>query len=176
MKTIHIHIYKAKQGVTGIATGENGIVLNENHIVKLPYDTMEWHNYLKTLQPNGIIKVDVLGFYKSTNEDGSFAYDDCGEEVEKAVHTALYGKEDRPLSKDEEIALLKKQVGELIAHNKKPKEATKAAPAKETKPDATPNVNEELEAARDRYKEIFGKKPHHMKKLESINEEINAKS
>lgn len=39
----------------------------------------------------------------------------------------------------------------------------------------TPQVNEELEDARARYKELFGKKPHHATKLDTINAKIAEK-
>lgn len=41
--------------------------------------------------------------------------------------------------------------------------------------DATPETNEELEAARELHKELFGKRPHHATKLSTINEKIAAK-
>lgn len=178
MKTIHIRIYKAKQGVTGLGFDGEGKVLNENHLVKLPHDTMEWHNYLKTLKPNGIIKVDVVGFYKSTDSDGKFVYEGETKEVEAAIHTALHGAKDAPLSKDEEIALLKKQMAELMGKKDKPvkEKAPEKAPAKTESPDKTPDVNEELESAKRKYQELFGKKPHHTKSLEILNREIESET
>lgn len=165
MKTVHLHIYREKPGVSGVARDESGKVLNDNHLVKLAHGIKEWYNYLAHLKPNGIIKVDVLGFYESTDKDGKFIYDEAPsvvEEVKKAMHVI-----EKKLTKDEEIELLKKQMAELVA--------TKPVKKEVVKKDETPNVNEELEAARKKYLEVVGKKPHHTKGLEKLNEEIAEK-
>ena len=41
--------------------------------------------------------------------------------------------------------------------------------------DATPETNEELESAREMYKELFGKRPHHATKLATITDKIAEK-
>jgi len=41
--------------------------------------------------------------------------------------------------------------------------------------DATPETNEELESARETYKELYGKKPHHATKLSTITDKIAEK-
>jgi len=43
------------------------------------------------------------------------------------------------------------------------------------KVDTTPDINEELEAAKDRYEELFGERPHHMAQLKGINKKIAEK-
>lgn len=117
--TIHLHIYKGKKGFKGIAKDEKGNVINENHKVTLPHDTMEWNNWLKHVIPSGIIKIDVLGFAKiKYNEDGhyeSYTLTDVPDNVKTQVEDSLTLKVDvsKMTPEQKEIAELKAMVQEM---------------------------------------------------------------
>lgn len=160
-KTLHIHIYRKQNGVTGVVKNEQGIVQNDNQTVKLTYDTPMYHNYIKHIKSNGVIKVDVLGFIES-KKDGKFIYHKEDADLEKAtkdIDVALKGDVEVQLTPDQkEVKELKEQVAKLL-----------------NKTDSTPEVNEELTAARSKYLEVIGKKPHHTKNLAKLNKEIEDK-
>ena len=69
-----------------------------------------------------------------------------------------------------EIKELKEQMKALVQAGKKG-EAAKT----DTIVDSTPYINEELESARTKYTEVFGKKPSHLMKLGSLNKKIAEK-
>lgn len=166
-KTIHLRIYKGKPGVKGIAKNEAGKVINENHLVKLSYGSLEWDNYMKNLRVMNFVKVEVVGFYDKTDKDGSFVYNEAPEDVLKEVDSSMTAQEEVPLTpQQKEIAELKAQMAEFLG-SKKTEKKSEAPQA-----DNTPNINEELDAARARYKEVFGKKPNTLLKLETLNNKI----
>lgn len=55
-KVVHLRIFKG----TEILRKEDGTIKNENQIVKLLYETMEWNNYMTRLPYSGNCKVEVL--------------------------------------------------------------------------------------------------------------------
>ena len=71
---------------------------------------------------------------------------------------------------EKELTPEQKQIAELKAMIEDMKSESK--PKAKKQKDNTPNINEELEEARNKYKEASGKKPHHLWTLERINKEI----
>lgn len=165
-RTTHLHIYMGKQGIKGIAKGENGKIVNDNHPVKLTYGSLEWTHFMKNLKSSGIIKVDVVGFLKKDWKKGPFTYDPAKgiqEEVDKymGVQVEVTQTPDQ------------KRIAELEARIEKMEGKKEISGGDNDTPgDGTPDVDEELEDARVRFKEVFGNDPHHMKQLKGINEDI----
>lgn len=156
----------------------NGKVTSENQLMKLQYGIREWALFLKNISQMGWTKVDVvkcLDGNKKSLVKGVYQLEeiDIPKEVIESIQIAMKASE-KPMTADEKrIKDLEEQVASLVAAGKPAKKAELKKPAK----DNTPNVNEELEAARDRYMEVFkGIKPKgfHMKKLATLNEEIEA--
>ena len=163
-KIVHLRIYKQKVGVKGVATDENGKILNDNHLVKLTHDTKEWYNYIKHLKINCFVKVEVKGFLKEVKKDGSFEYEKVSESLLKEVHSALHGEVDRKLTPDEKIEMLEKKI-EALSNGQDQKEK------KEPKEDK-PEIDPELAKAREEYMKAFGKKGHHSWNAETILKKI----
>ncbi len=164
-KTIHLHVYKQKVGIKGVAKDEKGKILNDNHLVKLTHGTKEWANYLKHLKINAFVKVEVKGFLNKVNEDGTFKYEDVSESLLKEVHTALHGEVDRKLTSEEKITLLEEKIEALTS-----KEAPKAKETPKAK-----EVDPELVKAREDYAKVFGKKGGPSWSVEQIREKIKNK-
>lgn len=155
---VQLRIFKGAR----IMKGEQGEILNQNQTVKLKYDSKEWYGFIGKMYKNGWGRVHVLaakidegkqedwGKYKSVSDEQL-------QEINAEVQAKLKPINEKPLTQDQkEIKELKAQMAELIAKDK--------APIK----DNTPDVNDELEAARKEYKKLFNKEPHHMAKLKSI--------
>lgn len=167
-RLIHLHIYKGKQGVQGVATDQNGKVVNENHLVKIKHNTKEWDNYLKMMVTNGFVKVDVIGFCDGVEKDGSFIYSEVPESIVESVNEALHGHKKIAMTPEQkEIAELKSQMAELLKGKKEPK-------AKEVK-EKDIEIDAELKEARAKYFEAFGKQGNKLWKVETILSKIEEK-
>lgn len=183
MKIVTLRIVKGKTP----SYDANGKMLNENQTVKLEYGTLSWKNYMKNLIRNGFCKVTVeaVNEVQYTDKKNEIR-DDKGHLKLKSVDTKAIDAEVQEVMKPagkkmtikEELAELKTLMLKTQAGNVKPlgedglaiDSGTVTAPV-----DNTPNVNEELEATRDRYLEVIGKKPHHMMQIKKMNELIEAK-
>ena len=170
---VQLRLYKGE-----VHHDENRNVTSENQLMKLHYGIREWTLFLNNILQMGWTKVDVvkcLDETKKTLVDGVYQLEEVDipktviEEVQKAMAV-----NEKPLTEEQrEIKELKAMVAELAG--KKPAKKEKAAPKKEAVKDNTPNINEELETARDEYLKVIGKKPHHMKQLTALNKEIKEK-
>jgi len=160
--TIHLYIYKGKKGIKGVAKGEDGKIINDNH----PLDTMEWNNWLKQVIPSGIIKIDVLGIAKIKKDSNgnyeSHSYEDVSEEIKKKVADSLIAKVNINLTPEQKkIAELEAKIDALISGN---------GVAQDHKIEASP----ELKEIREEYRELFGKKEYHSWDVATIREKIDA--
>lgn len=54
-KVVHLRVYKGAK----MSYDENQKPQNENHLVKTPYDSLEWKNLMERLSGSGFVKVDV---------------------------------------------------------------------------------------------------------------------
>lgn len=161
---VSLRVYKGKQ----MSYDENGNVQNENQKVTLTHDTIQWKNFMTNLRMNGYIKVEVEKAQiidSVKQEDGHFKdkvsdYDGI-DEIKSEVKDYF---EPKPIEKtpQEEIAELKKQLQEFMS-GKKPKEEKR-----ESKKESTDN----LDALREEYIEVVGKKPHHMLGEEKLRKAI----
>lgn len=99
-------------------------------------------------------------------------FEDCGKwyEVDEEETEKRFAEGEKKTAEirqaQEDSDALGKVMADTLKSVKKPK----------PKKDSTPEVNEELEAARERYAELNdGKRPHHATKLSTINEFIAEK-
>ena len=163
LKTIHLRLFKSKDGTGEILTRADGTFANENQTVKLEYNTREWRNYLAHLKSNGFIKVEILGFINSF-ENGKFDYSEVPESVHLEVKKAMTIAEKELTPEQKEIAELKNQIAEIMK--------SKVNDEKKTRTTATP----ELKEARLKYEKTFGKKGDAKWSIEQLNEKIKAKT
>lgn len=174
--SVHLRVYRGKT-LTYNAKGES---TNENHIVKLDYDTQEYKRFLSMLKANGFIKADVekvLDINKPTKE-GYEEIEDLKyiqEEVEKAINPDGAEKE---LTEDQKrIAALEAKIEELTGGKKADsKDGGKTA---EPKKELTEEEKTELKTLRDEYVELNGGKKGHpgwgIDELKAKIEELKAK-
>lgn len=153
--TIKLRVYRGSE----INYDAKGNVRNENQLVTLQHNTVEWRTYLKNIKLHGYcdIKVDSIYVNGEKVTDGSEVY-------EKEVHDAFKGKIEVKLTPEQKkIAELEAKLEAFMSGNK-----TKEDPKKDSNTD-------DLSKARDKYKELFGKPPHHKAKLEKILSDIAEK-
>lgn len=187
--TVKLRIFRGKKNYD-----ENGKMTSENSTMDLgSYKSMEWDNFMKNALNAGFTAGEVVGVQeiiftekpKPQGKDGEkviiTSYEDVKmdagivAEIKEVVRLAFDNTPKVVLTAEQQrISDLEARL-EAMAGGK----ATKVAePKKEIESevfDNTPETNEELEKARSKYTEVFGKKPHHMMKLASINESIEAK-
>jgi len=168
-------VYKGKR----ILRAENGEVENENQIVKLTHNTLEWENYLSNLPSTPYCKVEVVkvllpsqevvktevreGLKTVIHESIKINYEkgEITDALKKEVLKAHKGTKEVKLTPDQiEIAELKAKVEKLISGG--------SAPAKKGK-----ETSDELKTLRAAYKKKFGKKAHHMKGIKKLKEELS---
>ncbi len=174
MKTIivKIRIYKG----TEILKNDKGEVRNENQTVTLKHDSQEWHNYLGKMSRSGYGVAQVVEAFEDKGMDKE--YKTTYEKINGADISIINAEIQEALKKDKiaetpeqtEIRELKERIDKM-EDKKSPAPVTKVAPPV----DNTPDINEELEAAKAKYAELFGKPPHHMAQLKGINEKIAKK-
>lgn len=151
----------------------DGTLKSYSQLITLRYNTPEWKLFLTNILRMGWGKVDVfkcLDGNKKITEGEKINHPeiDIPGNIQKEIDAAMAVNE-KPLTPEQkEIKELKEQVAALVSASKKP------AKKEVIKKDNTPNVNEELEAARDKYFEVLKEKPHHAKGLPKLNEEIEA--
>lgn len=168
---VQLRVYKGE-----VAYHKDGSVKSENQLMKLQYGIREWTLFLKNIFQMGWTKVDVIKCLDGNKKElveGVYQLEeiDIPKEIIAEIQMAMKANE-KPLTKEgKRIKDLEEQVAELVAAGKQAKKANENKPAK----DNTPNINEELEAARDEYLKVLGKKPSHLMKLANINKAIEEK-
>ncbi|TNE74994.1 hypothetical protein EP331_00450 [bacterium] len=157
---IQLRVYKKFEGRNGIFKNELGKIENEVLTPALEYDTLEWHNYLKNLSPEIHAKIEVES-YSVKNELG-YQKQECPENILNDIQN-LFKKPQRDLTPQEkEIAELRAMIAELKGSSKPDKTVEKVESSDD----------DELDQARAKYKEAFGKKPHHSWDAQQIEEKI----
>lgn len=164
-KTIVVlKIYQGKDIAVSRSTQK---ILNKHQTISLSHDSKEWYNFTSKMYKNGFGVAEVVSAKTQIRKAGEKTeYKDVSDakikEIEAEVQSKLKIDEDQGLTKDQkELKALKAQVAKLLESG--------------SKQDNTPNTNEELEAARDRYFAAFGKKPSHLMKLSTLNEKSEEK-
>jgi hypothetical protein len=164
---VSLRVYRGKLNYDA-----NGNVTSENQIVKLKHDTQEYYNFLKNLRINGYHKVEVKKAVKMATYNTDEKDEDVTNLTQYAseVKAAFEPTSDRPKTAQElEIEKQGREIAELKA-------LIKGGKAPVTKPEPEPKLkDDELEAARDKYMDVFGKKPNHLMKVASILGKIEEK-
>lgn len=155
---IKLRVYKGKE----VNYDSNGKIKNENQAIKIFYDSVEWRNQLKNLKVNGYSKVEVESAnYVSRNKDLTETIEpleDTSKIIEE-VKIAFEGDNKPKLTPDQErIAKLEEMIEKLTKSNIKEKESSKK--------------EKSIEDIRVEYEEVFGEKPHHMTKAETLLQKI----
>jgi len=149
---VHLRVYKSNGRDAQISYNADRSIQNENILVKLTHDTLEWSNYLKHLLVNGFVKVEVEKVLGVTNLEA------IKEEVSKAMHP----KKEVVLSPEQKkIADLEAKldsfmnVGEIDVKA----ETVKPIEKKESFTDRGGNFqSDDIAEVREEYKKVFGKK------------------
>jgi len=110
-KVVHLRIFKGIE----ILRKEDGTIRNENQIVKVLYDTIEWRNYISRLPYGGNCKVDVLRVLSVPD------YQELDKtEINDEVQKAFLNKPVLQLTEQEKtIEELKSKINMLIKDNAK---------------------------------------------------------
>lgn len=181
-KVIWLRVYKGKR----ILRAENGEVENENQIVKLTHNTLEWNNYLGNLPTTPYCKVEVVKVLQPSEEvvetkvrEGlktvvresikiNYKEVEITDALKAEVLKAHKGVKEVKLTPEQiEIAELKAKVEKLInGGGEKVKKEVK-------KVEVVDDDGGELETLRVAYLEKFGKKAHHMKGIKKLKAELS---
>jgi len=148
-----LHIFRGKA-----TYDENGVATSENHPMKLEHNTSQYQQFLKGAANTGITKIKVL---KATDGVNEIEIDPA---IKAEIEGCVNGQPIRLTPEQKELQELRDMVNAL-KEGKTEKKAEAPAPGNDS----------ELEAAREKYFEVFGKKPHHLKKLDVLLAEIAEK-
>lgn len=143
---VHLRVYRGED----INYTSDGKIKNENQLVKITHNSVEWANFLRHLKSNryGAVEVEKVLDGKDHEEVRDVS------DIKKEVALAFSGAEKKVLTPEQQY------IAEL---------ESKLKAIKEVKKDGR---EEELEAATEEYKKVFDKKPYHSWTLEQINEKI----
>jgi len=148
---VTLRVYRGKQ----MSYDAQGNVQNENQLIKLPHDTVEWTNFMKNITSNGYLKVDVVNyqfFEKGEWKDSNKAM------VEKELEINMTKQTEVALTEDQKrIAELEAKLEKLLARdsNKVSVNKTKRKIEFEEKPKEDKKERENL---RIEYAELNGGK------------------
>ena len=190
--SVHLRVYRGKS-MTYNSKGES---TNENHVVKLEYNTAEYKRFLSMLRSNGFIKADVEKVLdlstkvdgKSKDEPGYYEEVDNFEDIQKEVDFAL-----NPDGAEKELTPDQKRIADLEASNAEMKEALDSIISgkkdiknikvndskdvknenKEPKKELTEDEKTELKTVRDQYVSLYGKKGHPGWSVEELKQKIS---
>lgn len=169
---VNLRVFKGSK----MSYDENGKPQNENQRVTLPYDTVQWQNYLKALRANRFVRVDVenVFFVESKKDDDGFFKDtftDAGDDwMEKVKEEVKKHYEDaKP-----ELTPEQKKIAELEAAIKALQNGS--TKVKESKSEKKKEISEDINELRAKYEKLYDKKPFAGWKADKLIEKINEKS
>lgn len=153
---IKLRVYKGNE----MSYDANQKPKNENQLVTLVHDTVEWKNFLKNIKANQYCKIDIesaLLVDKKKNEDGFFVettseYKDV-EAIEKEVKKSFSEPEKVLTPEQKRIAELEAKI-DLLMGNK------------------TDSDIDDITPLRDKYKELTGNDADKRWKEAKLTEEI----
>jgi len=122
---VQLRVYKSNGTGNQLSYNENREVLNENHLVKLIYNTLEWRNYLEYLRVHGFIKVLVERVLQPTKE----GYEEVKEfsNIQKEVDSAMNPQKEIALTPEQKkIAELEAKLNALTESKKPIKKQNKS--------------------------------------------------
>lgn len=156
---IKLRVYKKIENMSGVVKNEIGEVQNENQLVSLKHNSLEWANYMKHVSPIIYAKIEVEKHFESENAKEA---SECPQSIKEEIENALKAPKKELTPEQQRIADLEAKLEAILSAKEEKAEA-------KTEPKA---IDSELEEARDRYKKEIGKKPHHSWSIEKINEVI----
>jgi hypothetical protein len=166
---VHLRVYRGQT----LTYDVNGKSTNENNLIKLFYDTMEYKRFLAHLKPNGYLKAEVENVVDLTQinegkvkEDKDYYksienWDFISQEIEKAMNQTEAVSE---TSEQKQIRELTERLDAMT----NPKKETKVV---DVVLDA-PLEDTEFENLKAEYLEKSGKKVHHLWQKARVIEEI----
>jgi len=182
--SVHVRVYRGKT-MTYNAKGES---TNENHVVKLEYNTAEYKRFLSMIRANGFIEAKVEKVLdltkkvegKEKNEAGYYEEVKPFEDIQKEFDVALNpeGVEKPQTAEQKQIAELTARLDALTggkegAKDIKVNDAKNVdAGSKTEKVELSDDKKAELKVAREKYVELYGKKGHPGWSVEELNVKI----
>lgn len=165
-----LHLHRGKKAIDEVT----GKYVNENHIMKIVYGTLEWRNFTGNCLQLGFSTVEVLELRTPDGKDVlDWGLDLVKDEVNK-IYTSLQVELTADQKRIKELEA--KYEALLVALNGKGSEESKQSPSTTNAP-TEPKVDnedteEKLENARKQYHELVGKKPFHGWDEATITEKI----
>ena len=137
---VTLRVYRGRQ----MSYDAQGNVQNENQLIKLPHDTVEWTNFMKNITSNGYLKVDVENyqfFEKGEWKDSNKAM------VEKELEINMTKQTEVAMTDDQKrIAELEAKLEKLLARDEK-KSSKKVEVEEKPKEDKKERENLRIEYA-----------------------------
>lgn len=178
MEIVTLRLYRGEEKYN-----KEGKLISESQLYKVSHGTHDWNLFKKNIgytftsaeivavnkQSKELVDVEENGV-KRKNTLFSYESVDISDTLKAEVHAIFNAPKKELTPEQKQIAELKAQLDALTNASKaKPvvKEAAKAPVSKEN--------SEELESLRSEYAELFGKKPSHLMKVESLKKAINEK-
>lgn len=160
---VKLRVYRGKQ----MTYNKDGSVQNENQLISVEHKSTQWKLTMKTLPIMGYCEVGVDHILE--DKDGEWIKKNKDiESYSKEVAEAYSPKSTAPKTADQlRIEQLEAQNKEMLA---KFDALMKGKPVDK---EAVEENEDGLKELQLEYFQIFGKKPHHMKKAEGLIEEID---
>jgi hypothetical protein len=160
---VKLRVYRGKQ----MTYNKDGSVQNENQLISVEHKSTQWKLTMKTLPIMGYCEVGVDHILE--DKDGEWIKKNKDiESYSKEVAEAYSPKSTAPKTADQlRIEQLEAQNKEMLA---KFDALMKGKPVDKEVVEENEDGLKELQLE---YFQIFGKKPHHMKKAEGLIEEID---
>lgn len=175
--TVKLRVFKGQR----LSYNQDGSIQNENQLITLPHNRVEWINFLDKIKMHNYCKVDVISANYITKEKDKESFfvdviEPCAEEEINAIKAEVekaMKEPEQPMSADQ------KRIAELESALKKMQKAIgKSQPeAKENKvKDINVSVDavkdDELTKVREEYESVVGKKPFHGWDVKTLKEKI----
>lgn len=153
---VKLRVYRGKQ----MNYNKDGSVQNENQLISVEYNSMQWKLTMRTLSIMGYCEVGVDHILEDKN--GEWVRNDKDiADYNKEVEDAYNPKSKTPKTADQlRIENLEAKIEALLA-------------IKEPNKVVVEEDNSNLKELQLEYFELFEKKPHHMMKAERLIEEID---
>ena len=160
---VKLRVYRGKQ----MTYNKYGSVQNENQLISVEHKSTQWKLTMKTLPIMGYCEVGVDHILEDKDGEWIKKNKDIGSYTEE-VAEAYSPKSTAPKTADQlRIEQLEAQNKEMLA---KFDALMKGKPVDK---EAVEENEDGLKELQLEYFQIFGKKPHHMKKAEGLIEEID---
>ena len=163
---VHLRVYSKYGNTNEIATAGNRI-LNDNQLIKLTHNTLEWKNFIKNLMFLGYVKVVVEKLHEYKGSDAKDVTASINDELKEALALESSTMEEKSTSNKAILERLEK----LEAENKKLKE-NQTNSLETVQDELLSNDNEELEQLRADYLEKFGKEAHKASTIKSLKQKL----